>query len=87
MNAFRHGKATEIDISLSVAEGSFQVAVRDNGNGSAEVEEGIGILSMKEEIEAAGGRLEYGSSPFGFSLAATVPLAVSQPTASLGSPP
>lgn len=74
VNAFRHGNATEIDISLSVAEGRFLVSLRDNGKGSPDVVEGIGIASMREELSAIGGNIIFGSSSFGFSLSASIPM-------------
>jgi signal transduction histidine kinase len=80
VNAFRHGNATKIDVSLSVAEGRFLIAVRDNGKGSSEVVEGLGLTTMKEELAARGGLLEYGSSLAGFSLSATVPLPATEVT-------
>jgi signal transduction histidine kinase len=74
VNAFRHGNATEIDISLWVAENRFLVSLRDNGRGSPEIVEGIGVTSMKEELASIGGSVTFDASPSGFSLSASVPL-------------
>lgn len=74
VNAFRHGNATEIDISLWVSENRFLVSLRDNGKGSSEIVEGIGVTSMKEELAAIGGSVTFDASSSGFSLSASVPM-------------
>jgi signal transduction histidine kinase len=74
VNAFRHGNATEIDISLWVSENRFLVSLRDNGKGSSEIVEGIGVTSMREELAAIGGSITFDASSSGFALSASVPM-------------
>lgn len=74
LNAFSHGKATAIRVSFRSTEEGLVVAVKDNGGGAKEVEEGIGISGMRERIERLGGSLEYGSSNGGFFIVMRLPL-------------
>ena len=74
LNAFSHGKATAIRVSFRSSEEGLVVAVKDNGGGAKEVQEGIGISGMRERIEKLGGSLEFGSSAGGFSIAMRLPL-------------
>ena len=55
LNAFSHGKATAIRVSFRASEDELLVvAVKDNGEGAKEVQEGIGISGMRERIEKLG---------------------------------
>ena len=74
LNAFSHGKATAIRVSFRVSEDGLVVAVKDNGGGAKEVQEGIGISGMRERIEKLGGGIEYGSSAGGFFIVMRLPL-------------
>lgn len=61
LNAFRHGKAKEIDILLERRKNRLYFQVRDDGKGF-EVEEcwkGLGRYHMKERIEMLGGELKW----------------------------
>ena len=78
VNAFRHGNATEIGISLWVSENRFLVSLRDNGKGSSEIVEGIGVTSMREEVAAIGGSITFDASSSGFALSASVPMGTPQ---------
>jgi len=73
-NAFRHGMATEIIIYLWQDEDALRLSVRDNGRGSGEVKEGIGIAGMRERVEALGGEVAVGPRPDGFEVRAWLPL-------------
>ena len=74
VNAFRHGNATEIHVSLWVEDNRFIVSVRDNGRGSSEIVEGIGVATMKEQLAAIGGSIAFDASPAGFAISASVPI-------------
>lgn len=60
-NALKHGKASEIDISVTRAPtGGLLVDVRDNGTGleaGRQSAGGFGLISMRERIAALGGAL------------------------------
>lgn len=72
-NAFRHGKATEILIVLFQGEDYLSVCIRDNGQGSAAIKEGIGLSGMRERLDPLGGTLSAGPIGVGFELRVTVP--------------
>jgi signal transduction histidine kinase len=73
-NAFRHGKADEVRVNLWRADTEIRVSISDNGRGSEEVKEGIGLRGMRERLAAVGGTLQPHSRPDGFDLSATIPL-------------
>ena len=73
-NAFRHGMATEIVIYMRQDQDMFQIIVRDNGSGTGEVKEGIGIAGMRERVTALGGNLQVGPHPDGFEVKARIPI-------------
>lgn len=77
-NAFRHGKATRIQISLWVAitdpVPELNVSISDNGRGSQEVKEGIGLQGMEERLRKLGGSIQAKNVPGGFSVSGVIPL-------------
>lgn len=72
-NAFRHGRATSVEVRLSTDQDWLDVSVSDNGKGTDQVKEGIGLQGMRERIEELGGELSYYTSS-GFSVAARLPV-------------
>jgi signal transduction histidine kinase len=72
-NAFRHGHATRVTVRTQTVEDWLLVSVMDNGEGSQNVEEGIGLEGMRERIEALGGELHYYSKS-GFTVVARLPV-------------
>ena len=65
-NCVRHAQATHVDIELSVDEKFLLLTVSDNGRGFVMNDQragGIGLVSMRERIEALGGVLNIYSSP------------------------
>jgi signal transduction histidine kinase len=77
INSFRHGKATRIDLKFWQTNSEFQIHIRDNGRGAAEVEEGIGMLGMKERLEQLGGQMIAHNVDGGFELSVTIPFEMS----------
>jgi len=78
-NAVAHGHATEVHVTLSVAPGSVQLRVKDNGAGfltnGARMKTGLGVVGMKERIRLLNGTLALSSQPGqGTEIVATVPL-------------
>lgn len=69
-NAMKHGKATRIDIMLSVQPDTIELAVRDNGSGfdpeeamsRKRLEGGVGLGSMRERAEFSGATFEVESA-------------------------
>jgi signal transduction histidine kinase len=72
-NAFRHGKADAVRVNLWRAESEIRVSISDNGRGSEELQEGIGIQGMRERLSTVGGRIETLSRSDGFELNAAIP--------------
>ncbi len=68
-NATRHGRAKRIEIRVSRPRGGLRVSVRDDGSGfdiaeaRARNSGHLGLLTMEERAELAGGRLEITSAP------------------------
>ena len=74
-NAFRHGRATHVEVRLWESETKISLSVRDNGVGTDEVEEGIGIVGIRERLSQVNGRLTWQSFGVGFVLRCEIPLA------------
>ena len=70
MNAERHARATEVEVSLSFGDDGFQCAIADNGTGfdPASLLEappsggGFGLPSMVQRAESVGGKLVVSSA-------------------------
>jgi Signal transduction histidine kinase len=73
INAFRHGKATRVAVSLARRPGETILKLCDNGQGAGAFEEGIGISGMRERMTKIGGSLATSSSAYGFTVVATLP--------------
>lgn len=76
-NAFRHSKATQIDVVIEPDHGdrAIQVRIEDNGVGlNPDHASGLGLTGMRERAMALGGRLTVTSTSKGVSVEATVPL-------------
>jgi signal transduction histidine kinase len=76
-NAFRHGKATRIQINLWIVRGDMlpeiNISIYDNGQGSSEIKKGIGLQGMEERIQRLKGSFEARSQPDGFHINASIP--------------
>lgn len=72
-NAFRHGRATKISIILSVKDGFLRVSMWDNGIGADKINEGIGLMGMRERVESVKGDLETSSLQSGFIIKVSIP--------------
>ena len=81
-NAIKYSQANEVTVHLAGSPGGIRLSVVDDGVGF-DVEDtranGLGLVSMKERMEAIGGFLEIRSGPgCGTRVEATVPLDVIQ---------
>ncbi len=80
-NVARHSQASRVDIDIGMqgtAERSLYARIADNGAGAAApaASSGLGLLGMRERVQALGGTLEVsGPSPAGFVIQARIPLA------------
>jgi signal transduction histidine kinase len=74
-NATKHSRASRVDISLALRNGSLLLSIRDDGIGGADLRHGSGLAGLQDRIEALGGTLELDSTPGnGTSLGVTLPL-------------
>jgi signal transduction histidine kinase len=73
VNSFRHGKATRVRVFLEDEGARVRLSIKDNGEGKLEYTEGIGLLGMRERIEAVGGTFSARSKPWGFEVSVAVP--------------
>jgi signal transduction histidine kinase len=75
-NAARHGEASEVRIRARLEGDAFEMQVRDDGIGGAEVGAGTGLRGLAERVEATGGRLVIDSPRGGgTTLRVTIPAA------------
>ncbi len=79
-NAFRHGKATAIDLSFQSEDRQVILRIRDNGSPPPGAERGepprpgIGLAGLRDQVEALGGALASEKVADGFILTARIPL-------------
>jgi signal transduction histidine kinase len=73
-NAFRHGQADTVRIALWIEENQLVVSILDNGRGTSQIVEGIGISGMRERVEKIYGKISFKNYPDGFSVRAVLPL-------------
>jgi signal transduction histidine kinase len=73
-NSFRHGRATSIRIILLQERDNLILSIEDNGVGSMDIVEGIGLNGMHERIVEQGGSIKYTSKAEGFTIIARLPL-------------
>lgn len=74
-NSIRHGKASSISIVVCFIEDATKLLIIDDGAGCGNFEEGFGLAGMRQSIEGANGKIEYGSGEEGgFSIYAEIPL-------------
>ena len=78
-NAFRHGNASRVRITLWKASDEIRVSVWDNGSGvpsDSTVQDGIGMSGMRERFAELGGEIRARNVPDGFQLSGTIPYAI-----------
>lgn len=76
-NVVRHSRASEVKIQLSWKEEEVALSICDNGQGfdtARMVGKGLGLMSMRERVEALHGRLTISSSRAGTTVEAQLPL-------------
>jgi NarL family two-component system sensor histidine kinase LiaS len=64
-NVARHSHATAVTLALELADDAATLTIADNGRGfdASTTSRGVGLDSMRERLEALGGRLSVNSSP------------------------
>ena len=72
-NAFWHGEATKVSVQFWFEQG-LTVIIADNGKGAASISEGIGLKSMKEQLQEIGGTVNIQTiKGAGFQLTLHIP--------------
>ncbi len=72
-NSFRHGRASAINISFWMTEHDLLVTLWDNGVGTSEFTEGIGLSGIRERLNPLNGTLVARNTVDGFKLLITIP--------------
>jgi len=69
-NVQKHANASQVEVKLQATQAGLELRIHDDGQGfapddtvSSTIGEGVGLLSMRERAELAGGRLSVKSSP------------------------
>ncbi len=80
-NVARHAQAHSVKVHVArgadMSADELVIGISDDGNGvvARKASAGLGLIGMRERVEAAGGRLETGGAPgCGFRVLARVPL-------------
>ncbi len=76
-NALKHAHARRAEVLLRYAVGAIEIVVSDDGRGgTAESDEGHGLIGLRERVSIYGGELAAGPRPEGgFELRARLPVA------------
>jgi PAS domain S-box-containing protein len=75
-NAAKHAHASEVRISVEVADGSLTLTVRDDGVGGADPSRGSGLIGLQDRVAALGGVLTVQAGPdSGTVLSVQIPFA------------
>jgi signal transduction histidine kinase len=61
-NAMKHARASRVEISLAVRDGSLLLSVRDDGVGGADPARGSGLAGLADRVEALGGSIRVRSA-------------------------
>lgn len=72
-NSIKHGKATEINISITLEDSNIIILIKDNGIGCTHIVSGFGMMHMSERISMLQGTLNYFSDK-GFIVKAIIPI-------------
>ena len=82
-NVRKHARASRVDLFLDFGSSqSVRLKVEDNGVGAVVVEDGFGLLGLRERTKLLGGSLEVESTPGqGFTLTLAMPTPAQEGTA------
>jgi len=78
-NAMKHAAGSTVTVRLAVGGGAVEVEVRDAGAAPSSLGAsgaGLGLVGMRERVEAVGGRLEAGPVEGGWRVLARLPTPV-----------
>lgn len=74
-NAFWHGEATKVSVQFSYTDNEgLSISIADNGKGAETIIEGIGLKSMREQLNEIGGNVSIQTlKGYGFHLNIYIP--------------
>ena len=72
-NAIRHGKATQVWITIESVDGEIILKIKDNGIGCKDMKKGFGTRHIVERIQMLRGSVEFDGSN-GFTVTARIPI-------------
>lgn len=73
-NALRHARAKKVAVTVAFGPGELELALADDGHGTAPEHPGYGLRSLSERAAALGGELRIDEADSGVRIRATVPL-------------
>ena len=74
-NAAKHAHASVVDVEVNADDSTVQLAIRDDGVGGADLNQGSGLVGLGDRVEALGGRIEVASpTGRGTSLLVRIPI-------------
>jgi signal transduction histidine kinase len=62
-NVVKHADASEVDVVLTLRNGTVRLSVSDDGHGGADLTGGTGLVGLKDRVEALGGHIAVDSPP------------------------
>lgn len=72
-NASKHSQATHIVIRVDIRQPYLRLYIKDNGEGSKTIREGLGLSGMRERVKAAGGSFSADGTE-GFVIVCLLPM-------------
>jgi signal transduction histidine kinase len=60
-NTAKHAHASVVAVELDTYDATVQLAIRDDGIGGADLNQGSGLLGLRDRVEALGGKLQVNS--------------------------
>jgi signal transduction histidine kinase len=74
-NVAKHAGASAVHVNVTSETETVRLSIRDNGVGGADLEQGSGLIGLRDRVEALGGTIEIASAAdSGTSLLVTLPV-------------
>ncbi|MGY4769721.1 GAF domain-containing sensor histidine kinase [Kribbella sp. CWNU-51] len=77
-NAAKHAHASVVQVEVDTQDATLQLAIRDDGIGGVDLDQGSGLLGLSDRIEALGGTLQV-TSPAGYGTTVLVKIPLEGP--------
>ncbi|MCU1427662.1 MAG: two-component system sensor kinase [Actinomycetia bacterium] len=74
-NVAKHARASVVEVAAATRDSIIELAVRDDGVGGADPDQGSGLIGLRDRVEALGGTIEISSSRGnGTTIVAKIPI-------------